>query len=143
MTEPYSFLRHQRQPKTVMILTVIYAGLIALVILFNAAWWIMAGLALFTLPTLWDLATDAKAGLTLDNHVLSWFSGRRSAEVRLDEIDYLRFDTRWDFSVRVTVYLTTDKRVRLPYDSLPPHRTFEEVLQAHGLRVERHHFTIL
>ncbi|GAB5436520.1 hypothetical protein [Falsiruegeria mediterranea] len=143
MAEPYSFERHQRQPRTVTILIAVYAGLIALIILFNAAWWIMAGLALFTLPTLWDLVNDAKAGLTLDNQALSWFSGRHSAEVRLDEIYYLRFDTRWDFSVRVTIYLTSDKRVRLPYDSLPPHRVFEDVLQAHGLRVERHHFTIL
>ena len=143
MADAYSFERHQRQPKTVMILTAVYAGLVALVILFSATWWIVGGLALFTLPTLWDLTTDAKAGLTLEDRTLSWFSGRRTAQGHVSEIDYLRFDTRWDFSVRVTIYMTSGKRVRLPYDSLPPHRTFEGVLQAHGLRVERHHFTIL
>ncbi|WP_240336633.1 hypothetical protein [Tropicibacter sp. Alg240-R139] len=143
MSETYSFERHHRQPRTVMILIAVYGGLVALIILFNAAWWIVGGLALFTLPTLWDLATNATAGLSLDGRALSWFSGRRAAEVQLDEIAYLRFDTRWDFSIRVTIYLTTDKCVRMPYDSLPPHRQFEEVAQAHGLRVERHHFTIL
>lgn len=143
MDAPYSFERQQRQPRTVMILIGFYAALIALIILFDAAWWLIAGFSLVTLPTLWDLFTNATAGLTLDAQRLSWFSGRRSAQIALDEIDYFRFDTRWDFSVRVTVYLKTGKRVRLPYDSLPPHQLLEDALQAHGLRVERHHFTIL
>lgn len=143
MSAPYSFERHQRQPRTVTILIAFYAGLIALVILFDAAWWLMLLFAVFTLPTVWDLVTNATAGLTLDDQRLRWFSGKRTAEVELSEIDYLRFDTRWDFSIRVTIYLTSGKKLRLPYDALPPHRTLEETLQTHGLRVERHHFTIL
>lgn len=143
MTEPYSFVRHHRQPKTVAILIMVYSGLAALMVLFDAAWWIAGGLALVTLPTLWDLAQNTAAGLSIDSQGLRWFSGKRSAQVDLNEIDFVRMDTRWDFSVRVTLYLEKDKRVRLPYDSLPPHRDLEFAFQAHGLRVERHHFTIL
>ena len=64
------------------------------------------------------------------------------AEVPLSEIDHIRLDTRWDFSVRATVLLTNGKRLRLPYEALPPHRSFEAALQARGIRVERHHFNV-
>jgi len=55
----------------------------------------------------------------------------------------MRFDTRLDFSVRITVVTADGTRLRLPYDALPPHKGFEAACQAHGLRTERHHFALL
>ncbi|MEX0320423.1 MAG: hypothetical protein AB3N21_20915 [Ruegeria sp.] len=142
MTEPFRFTRHNRAPRTVAILILVYAALIAAIILFDAAWWLMALLALPTLPALWDLYADTSAGLSVEDGELRWFTGSRSGAVRLEEIEYMRFDTRWDFSVRVSACLHSGKRIRLPDEALPPHRAFEQTLTDLGLRVVRHHFRV-
>lgn len=142
MADAFAFSRSGRTPGTLAILIVIYAVLISAVIMLDAAWWLMAGLALLTLPALWDLWRDPSAGLKLDRDRLDWHSGRRSGSVALHRIDHMRFDTRLDFSVRVTAILKGDKRIRLPYEVLPPHKEFEKTLSSHGIPVERHHFTI-
>ncbi|WP_170422634.1 hypothetical protein [Ruegeria arenilitoris] len=139
MTE-FTFTRNNRAPRTVGVLICVYAALLALVIVFEAAWWLVALLALPTLPALWDVAQDTSAGLSLNDSTLKWFTGSREAEVDCADIDYVRFDTRWDFSVRVSLVLNSGKRIRLPDESTPHHRDFEQVLQQAGFRVERHHF---
>lgn len=139
---PYTFTRQNRTPSVLAILLCVYGALIALVILFDAAWWLMALLALTTLPALWDCARGTSAGLTLGLDRISWFTGARQAEVNLADIDHVRMDTRWDFSVRVSLVLRSEKKIRLPDESTPPHREFERLLQQAGLRVKRHHFTV-
>lgn len=139
---PFTYTRQNRNPKTVTILICIYGALLALIILFDAAWWLMALLALTTLPAVWDVLQDTSAGMELDADTLRWHSGRRQGELRLSDVNRFRFDTRWDFSVRVSAILTTDKRLRLPDESLPPHRELESMLQQAGLTVERHHFRV-
>lgn len=142
-TPAYSYRRHGRSPRLLVVLICVYALLIAAVLLYDAAWWLMALLALPTLPALHDLYADPEAGLDLDDRTLAWHSGRRHAELALNEIDHIRLDTRWDFSVRATAVLETGRKIRLPYESLPPHRALEAEFQARSLRVERHHFTLL
>ena len=102
----------------------------------------MARCHLATLPAVWDIIQDSNAGLNLDQDQLRWHSGKRQGEIDLRDVDYFRFDTRWDFSVRVSMVLASGKRIRLPDESLPPHRQFESLLQQAGFRVERHHFTV-
>ncbi len=138
----YTFTRHNRNPRTILILIGVYAALLSLIILFDAVWWIVGLLSLATLPAIWDVVQDSSAGVQLDQHRLRWFSGKRQGEMALDEIQYIRFDTRWDFSVRVSLVLHSDKKVRLPDESIPPHRAFETVLEQAGFRVKRHHFTV-
>ena len=111
-------------------------------VFFDAAWWLMALLGLCTLPALWEFWQNPGAGLTLCDRQLFWHTGRRSATLALTEIDHMRLDTRWDFSVRATAVLRNGKRVRLPCESLPPHRLLEQACAARGIRVERHHFTV-
>ena len=140
MAEPFTFTRHGRSQRTVIALIAVYTLLISAVLLVEAAWWLMALLALVTLPALWDLYRDPSAGVTLSDQRLSWHSGRRQGALSLSEIDHMRFDTRWDFSVRVSAVLPDNKRVHLPFESLPPHKEFEQALQAHNLVVRRQHF---
>ncbi|TMV07944.1 hypothetical protein FGK63_10865 [Ruegeria sediminis] len=140
--EPYRFVRHNRAPRTVAILIAVYAALASLIILFDAAWWLVALLALATLPALWDVFTDTSAGLSIEDGELRWFTGKRSGRLALGEIEHMRFDTRWDLSVRVSACLDSGKRVRLPDEALPPHRQFEQVLSDCGLNVIRHHFRV-
>ncbi len=138
----YSFRRPSRNSRTVTILIVVYAVLLSLIILFDAAWWLIGLMALTTLPAIWDVFSDSTAGLELNGTDLRWFSGKRDGHLPLGDIDYFRFDTRWDFSVRVSAVLTNGKKVRLPDESVPAHRLFENTLIERGFRVERHHFRI-
>ncbi len=139
----FRFSRRGRSPRLVGILICIYAALLAAILLIDAAWWLMALLALPTLPALYDLYANPEAGLTLDDTALRWRSGGRRGELALDEIDHMRLDTRWDFSVRATAVLKSGRKIRLPDESLPPHRELEQAIEARRMRVERHHFTIL
>lgn len=140
MTEPLRYVRHARSPRNVALLLAVWTGLATVMVLFQAAWWLIALCALPTLPLLSEIITDRRAGLDLDAARLSWFSGRLDGSVALDEIAQVRLDTRWDFSIRATLCLHSGKEIRLPQESLPPHREFEEILTARGLAVVRHHF---
>ena len=145
MTQPAPFrhVNYGRNHRTATIVIAIYFVLIAAVILVDAAWWLMAILAAFTLPALWDLFTNRAAGVELDETTLSWFTGKRRADMALQDIDHMRFDTRLDFSVRVSAVTPARKKIRLPYESLPPHQIFEQALSAQGVRVERQHFSLM
>ncbi|MEM7321029.1 MAG: hypothetical protein AAF408_18650 [Pseudomonadota bacterium] len=142
MSGNYSFVRHNRSWKTIAAVLLVYTLIAGAILLLEARIWIVAPFALTTLPALWDLYHDTRAGLILDDIQLQWQTGERSAHIRLDEIEKMRFDTRWDFSVRVSACLKTGKKVRLPHECLPPHRALESEFQSRGLTVERHHFVI-
>ncbi|WP_170568938.1 hypothetical protein [Ruegeria atlantica] len=140
---PFRFTRHNRTPRTILILLGVYVALVALQVVLDAAWWLVGLLALTTLPALWDIARDTRAGISVDHDEVRWFSGNREGHVDLADIDYARFDTRWDFSVRISLVLKSGKRIRLPDESTAPSKDLEGVFQQAALRVERHHFSIL
>jgi hypothetical protein len=121
----------------------IWIALITLWIGLDAATWIVAFLTLFTLPALWDLVTNPPSGLTLNDTTLSWFTGKRSATVQLEEIDLIRLDTRLDFSVRVTLVLKTGTKIRLPFEATPRDQVLEDALTARGLKTRRTHFQLM
>lgn len=141
--EPFQFRKAGRNRAALFAVLGIWTALIAAVLLVNAALWLMGLIALVTLPALWELVTNPAAGLDLTQSKLTWFTGRRKGELARGEVERMRFDTRLDFSVRATVVLTTGRKVRLPYECTPPHQLFEKALIAHGIRVERHHFSLI
>ena len=143
MIGDFRFSRQGRTQRTVGILPLIYGSLISAVALLDAAWWLMAGLFFLTIPAILDLWRNPESGLSLTPTTLDWFTGRHKGTLEFHEIDHMRFDTRWDFSVRVTAMLPNKKRVRLPYQCLPPHRQFEAELQGRGINVKRHHFVVI
>lgn len=142
MSAPFVFRRNGRSLRAGLVLAAIYALLIAGTELIDATLWITVPIALLTVPAVVDMVRNPSAGLELDADRLHWHTGARQAEVRLDEIAHVRMDTRWDLSVRVTLYLQGGKTVRLPHESLPHHRALERALHQHGIPVERHHFTV-
>lgn len=141
--EPFCFRRTGRNSATLLTVLVIWAALIAAVVLVDAALWLMGILAAATLPAIWELVTNPSAGLDLTLKDLTWFTGRRQGHLARGEIERMRFDTRLDFSVRATVVLTTGRKVRLPFECTPPHQAFEAALKSHGIRTERHHFSLI
>jgi len=142
-TIPFTFEHTARSPAAMIIIGGVWVALAVLWGWLDTAVWIVGFLALFTLPAVWDTWRDTSAGLTLDDNLLRWHAGRREAEVALEEIDHVRLDTRLDFSVRATVLLKTGRKLRLPFESTPPHQAFEDALHARDVKTQRHHFTLM
>ncbi|MFU8865853.1 MAG: hypothetical protein ACNA7O_18235 [Rhodobacterales bacterium] len=132
-----------RNQRTALVLLGVWGLLVALVVLFDAALWIVAGFALFTLPALWDLASDRAAGLVLTGENLNWFSGRQHDNIPHLRIKAVRLDRRLDLSYRVSVVLKDDRRIRLPQECLPQIDTLARALEQAGIKVERHPFSLL
>ncbi|KIN73042.1 hypothetical protein Z949_2224 [Sulfitobacter guttiformis KCTC 32187] len=121
----------------------IWALIFAAYALLDASPAILAVVGAFTLPALYDLVRDPQSSLTLDTQTLRWVSGRQEAEIALAEIDHLRFDTRLDLSVRLTVVRPSGIKIRIPYPATPPHTLFEAVAQDAGVTTRRYHFTLI
>lgn len=143
MSAPFTYTAQGRSVRTALVVASLWLGLVVLWIGFDAALWIITLLAVFTLPACWDLLHNPASGLTLTEDALDWHSGRRSATVALEEIDHIRFDTRLDFSVKVTLVLKTGAKVRLPFEATPPHHAFEAALNERGLTTKRFHFQLM
>jgi len=139
----YAHAMSGRNPRSVAVLVLLYSGILMALTYLEAAPWLMAIVVLITLPAVFDIAVNRRAGLTLDGARLAWFSGDTADEVALNQIRNVRFDTRLDLSVRVTVILLDGRKIRLPYDSLPPHRAFEKELVDQRVATERHHFNLV
>jgi len=142
MTKTFQFSQRSRTPQLIATLGCVYAVLIGAYFAYDAAWWIISILALPTLPAVWDYWRDVQSGLSLDQDLIEWHSGLRSDSLPLEQIDYARFDTRFDFSVRLSFILQNGSKLYLPPQVLPPRRQLEPELQKRGVRTERHHFRL-
>ena len=140
---PYSFETTGRNRKTLVAIGVVWVAIITAVLWLEASLWLMGGIALCTAPALYDLITARRSGVTLSAEGLSWFAGARAGDISWNKISHMRLDTRLDFSVRASAVLITGRKVRLPLEATPPADTFEDVLSARGIKIERHHFSLL
>ena len=140
---PYSFETTGRNRKTLVAIGVVWVAIITAVLWLEASLWLMGGIALCTAPALYDLITARRSGVTLSAEGLSWFAGARTGDISWNKISHMRLDTRLDFSVRASAVLITGRKVRLPLEATPPADTFEDVLSARGIKIERHHFSFL
>lgn len=141
--DDFSFRRQGRNRAALLTVAGIWAMLVVLTIAVEAAPWLMIGVALFTLPAVWELYKNPASGLDFMPDRLTWFTGRREAAIDWSEVDRFRLDTRLDFSVRATAVLKTGRKVRLPYECTPHHQLLEAALNARGIRTERHHFSLI
>lgn len=141
--DDFTFHRQARSPRLAVLLAGIWAVLLYFYLALDAALWIVGILGLCTLPALADLIRNPSSGLTLSDAALSWHSGRRHADLALEEIDHMRLDTRLDFSVRATAVLCSGRKIRLPFEATPPHQAFEKALEARGIKTRRTHFQLM
>jgi hypothetical protein len=137
------FQSRGRNSRTAWVLAAIWSALAALVITVDASLWIVAGIALFTLPAVWDLVADRPSGMRLDAEGLHWHSGRHQQDIPLARIKAMRLDRRLDLSFRVSLVLHDNRRLRLPHECLPRIDQLESALKQAGLRVERHPFSLI
>lgn len=140
---PLVFDRPPRSRVAIVVLLAVWVGILALWRLVEAADWIIAAMLLLTLPAAWDFASGRRAGLRLGDGQLTWYSGRQKGEVALHRLTSVRFERRLDMTVRVRLVTDSGKRIRIPQDALPPDQEFEQALQDHGVRTERHPFALL
>lgn len=140
---PFSYETSGRNRKTLVALALVWAAIVAALLLLDASRWLMGLIVLCTAPAVYDLVVGRRSGVALSPEGLIWFSGRLTGEITWDRISHIRLDTRLDFSVRTSAVLTTGRKVRLPLESIPRHEVFEEALKTHGIKVERHHFSLL
>lgn len=140
--EAYVYAAQGRNSRTLSALIIAWAVLAALYLFLNAALWIILLLALATLPALWDLWRDPSAGLVLDDATMRWHSGRRHADIALSEIEKVRLDRSWDFTIRAIVVLQTGRKLRLPMESTPPAEALAAALEARQIPHERNPFSL-
>lgn len=105
--------------------------------------WLLVLFALPILPAIWDLVKNPTTRFELNDTAILWQAPGQDAEVGLSHIEKARFDTRWDFSVRVTLILAGKRKQRIPQNATPPHQILEEAMKARGIKVERHHFRVI
>ena len=140
--EPYRFAREGRSHRTAVAVALAWALILGARLGLDASVWVIAPFALATLPALWDLGRNPRAGLVLDDEALTWQAGGRSATLRLEDVEAFEFNTRLDFSVRVRALMQRGRPKRLPDVALPPHRELEAALAARGVRTVRQHFRL-
>lgn len=140
---PYRFENHGRSRRAAVALALIWGALLLGLWAIDLSPWIAGAVVLFTLPAAWEFLADPHSTLTLSGTEISWHSARSADTVPLAMILKARFDTRLDLSVKVTLQLKDGRKIRLPHACTPPHRRFEEELQARGLTTERHHFSLI
>lgn len=143
MSAAFTFQAQGRSTRTMITVGLIWLALVFMWLGLEAHPMIVAFLALFTLPACWDLITDPPSGLTLTEDKITWHSGKRHAEVPLDEIDHVAMNTRLDFSVKVTLILKTGAKIRLPFEATPPDQAFEDALTERDIKTKRTHFQLM
>ena len=142
MADPLIHENKGRNPKT-MIGLLAYLGLLAFLYSVGTLEWILIGLALFAVPAAIDLFKNPITEFELGDAQIRWKNSGQQAEVPLSRITRARFDTRWDFSVRVTLIMVDQSKLRIPQDTMPPHQTLEDAFKARDIKTERHHFRVV
>ena len=137
--------RHETRGRSLRTALAVAAALLLLfgLYLVGTLVWLLAVFALFVVPAVLDLLRNPIGRFELTERELNWETPRLSAALPVAQIAKARFDTRWDFSVRVTLILHDGRKLRIPQDVMPPHKALEEAFKACGVPTERHHFRVI
>jgi hypothetical protein len=133
---------HGRNPKTALGVA-LAAALIVYLYTVGTVWWILLIIAALTLPALADLITNTRRHFVIDENNLSWKNRAQDAEIPLSEIEKVKMDGRLDLSVRVTLILRNQRKLRIPQDVSPKADILESELASRAITVERTPLTLL
>lgn len=136
--EPLYHTYRARGPRMIAALVTAFLFLAGLLWL-GASPLIYGILALFTLPALWEVATNRVSHFHLNDIEIGWESGSRAAQIRLDDISEVRIALRWDFSKRMTVVTETGE-ARIPYECQPDATRLAAALRARDITVNETKF---
>ena len=139
----YRYEASARGPRAVMGIAAWWAALLAAYLVFDATLWILLPLALASLPALYEMGKGARATLEIDSDEFRWSSGRRHGRMLRSEVDRVRLDTKLDMSLRMSLVTAEGRKIRLPYECVPPRQSLSDELEAREIKVERHHFSLM
>jgi len=139
----FHFTRSARSPRALIFVTLWWLVLFVLYTALDASPVIVVILACASLPALYDIYTGGTAELRIDEKNIHWRSGRRLGQLALTELKLMRFDTKLDMSVRLTLLTHHGAKVRLPYECVPAGAEIEPYLTENGIPFEKHHFALM
>ena len=140
---PYEFSCTARTRTTALVVALVWLAIFAAILFLNASLVLMTVLMLFTAPALYDLISNRPSGMRLDADGLHWFTGKRTGDITWAKIEYLRLDTRLDFSVRLSAVLVSGRRIRLPMEVMSDVTELESELTKRDIPFRRHHFSLV
>lgn len=135
----YRFERRARKTSTVLALALIWAGLVALWVSLDMAWWIFAVLSALPLPALWDVIRDARSSIEVWPGRIVWRAAFSDGD--RSDVDHVRLNRRFDGSMKVLLVHVGGATTRLPPDIAPPADRLESALKDAGIPAERHPFS--
>jgi len=140
---PYRFTRSARAARSVILTAVWLMLCLQAYVIFEAHPGIVGVLAVFALPSLYEIAVGATSVLEVDDREVRWHSGHRSGAMPRGTLKSVRLDTRLDFSLRLTLQTHQGGKLRLPYECVPPAAELTQALTRHDIPFERHHFALM
>lgn len=135
----YLWTQHGRRPATIWAVVLIWLGALALWVLFDAAWFVLAIILLASLPALLDVIRNPEVRVEVWDERIVWLSGLRSGESA--DIERVRLDRRFDGGIRITLIHSQIAHTRLPPDIAPPVDAFADALKSAGISAEKHPFS--
>lgn len=139
-TVDYTYRTVGRNWTTLITTVVVWGVLLVLILKVDMALWLAGIVFLFTLPAVYDLITARASGITLNAQQIAWYAGKQDGDIPKRLIDYIRLDTRLDLSVRCTLVLYSEQKIKIPFESCPKHQELENQLHAYGYKTRRQHF---
>jgi hypothetical protein len=143
MNLPLRHTSYGRSRAALLTLAGVYGTLVTLVFLIDLSPFIAAFFALFTLPALWEAWSNPVSTFELTENQMRWSTPTINDAIPPTLILRARFDTRLDLSVKVTLFLKDNRKLRLPHACTPPHEALEDAFQKLGIKTERHHFSLI
>ena len=139
----FTFQRAARNPRAVGFVLLWWLVIFVFYAFLNGSWAILAILALCSGPALLDIYRGTTAALQITAKDIQWRSGKRAGNLARGQLKSVRFDTRLDLSLRMTLLTYQDEKLRLPYECTPKASDIEAALKARDIPYERHHFTLM
>ncbi len=143
MTEPYTYERRGRSMITAIVLAVIYALLAIGLVFLSLSQWIVGIVFIFSLPAFWDMLSDVRSGMTINDQEVSWFHGKTSASIPRTDIKLFKIDLRMDRSVKLTIGLENGRKIRVAQPATPPLKHLEEILPEAGIPFRKNPISLL
>ncbi|MGR3468074.1 MAG: hypothetical protein ACU0CI_09350 [Shimia sp.] len=103
---------------------------------------VLGVVGLVSIPAALDLIRAPEARFWLTDETLGFSIPGQSATLRFEEIERVTADTRLDLSTRLTAWLTTGEKVRIPPHATPPRAPFLAAASTVPLKVMRRHFIL-
>jgi hypothetical protein len=133
-----------RTKKQAGLLIGLWGAAIALYVVLDASPIIAGLIIIVSLPALYDFMRADIAELEVNQDHIKWRWRKHEHQVPLTQIDYVQLTTRLDFSLRMTLVLTSGQKLRVIDPCVIGNaQDLEAAFTTLGLLVKRSHFTLI